>query len=349
MSRFRIGVVGAASLRGKELSEELGDSSLGASEFVLLDEDDAVGQVTAAADEVSIILPVQADSFAHMDFVFFSGEAGVTRRYWQDARRAGASIVDMTYALEAEKEVLISAPWVNEDLSGSKGYQPCEPDLKTPAVVPAHPAALMLALVAARVQKIDRLKTVAATVMEPASEYGAATMDELHQQTVKLLSFQTLPRDQYDAQVSFNLLPSLGAAAQIKLSATEQRIRRHYTELTQGLLPQLAVQLIQAPVFHGYAISLLVEFAGAMTVEQVEGALAGEHVEVTRGESEPPSNVNSAGRKDILVQVRKEPDSPAQGSRFWLWMSADNLKLAAANAIACAAELRRLRPHGKVQ
>jgi hypothetical protein len=49
-------------------------------------------------------------------------------------------------------------------------------------------------------------------------------MDELHQQTVSLLSFQSLPREQYDAQVAFNLLPSLGDAAKVKLAATKQRI-----------------------------------------------------------------------------------------------------------------------------
>ena len=37
-------------------------------------------------------------------------------------------------------------------------------------------------------------------------------MDEMHQQTVNLLSFQSLPQEQYDAQVSFNLLPALGEA-----------------------------------------------------------------------------------------------------------------------------------------
>jgi aspartate-semialdehyde dehydrogenase len=32
-----------------------------------------------------------------------------------------------------------------------------------------------------------------------------------------------------------------------------------------------------------------------------------------------------------------------------VWMAADNLKLMALNAIACAIELKRLRPLGKVQ
>ena len=126
------------------------------------------------------------------------------------------------------------------------------PDLNTPAVVAAHPVAVMLALVAGKLQAKLALSSVAATVMEPASEYGRAAMDELHQQTVNLLSFQTLPREQYDAQVSFNLLPALGEAAKVKLGATEQRIRRHYAGLSDGQLPALALQMVQAPVFHGY-------------------------------------------------------------------------------------------------
>ncbi len=47
-----------------------------------------------------------------MDFVFFTGSAVVTKKHWQEARRAGASIVDLTYALDGEKDVLVRAPWV---------------------------------------------------------------------------------------------------------------------------------------------------------------------------------------------------------------------------------------------
>ena len=40
-------------------------------------------------------------------------------------------------------------------------------------------------------------------------------MDELHQQTISLLSFQSIPKETYDAQVAFNLLPVLGEAAKV--------------------------------------------------------------------------------------------------------------------------------------
>jgi aspartate-semialdehyde dehydrogenase len=344
---YRIGIVGASSLVGKELSDELGDSLLGASDFVLLDEDEAAGQITATGDEASFIQRLEASSFEKMDFVFFASTAEVTKKYWHNARKAGASIVDMTYALAGEKDVPARAPWVGEALAATT-QNGQELDLTTPAVVAGHPAAVMLALVAARLQVKLPLKSVAATVMEPASENGRLAMDELHQQTVNLLSFQTLPREQYDAQVAFNILPSLGEAAKVKLAVTERRIREDYAAFSGGLLPPLALQVVQAPVFHGYTVSMLVEAGQSATTEQIEAALVGEHVDVISGESDPPSNLSAAGQEDIMVRVSEDIGSDGV-SRFWLWLAADNLKLAALNAIACAGELRRLRPLGKVQ
>ena len=345
---YRVGIVGASSLAGKELSDEFGESLLAASNVVLLDDEEEVaGQITAAGEEATFIQQIEPESFERMDFVFFAGDAEVTLRHWQEARRAGASIVDLTYALEEEQDVLVLSPWVSEALA-AKGRETREPDLKTPAVVPAHPVVVMLGLVTARLSTKMQLVSIAATVMEPASAHGRAAMDEMHQQTVSLLSFQSLPREQYDAQVSFNLLPTLGDGAKVKLAATEGRIRHQYAVLSDGVLPPLSLQMVQAPVFHGYVVSVLIEVAVPVTVADVERALAGEHVDLVSAESEPPSNLSAAGQEDIMARVSGDFEGE-RGTRFWLWLAADNLKLAALNAIACAGELRRLRPTGKVQ
>jgi aspartate-semialdehyde dehydrogenase len=334
---------------GKELSDALGESALAASDFVLLDDEDVAGQMTATGDEAAFIQRLEPGAFERMDFVFFAGDAAVTKRHWQDARRAGASIIDLTYALEGEKDVPVRAPWVTEALGAEAPHAGKELDLTTPAVVAAHPAAVMLALVAARLKARLPLSSVAATVMEPASEHGRLAMDELHQQTVNLLSFQGLVREQYDAQVTFNLLPALGESAKVKLPEAERRIREQYAELSSGALPALALQLVQAPVFHGYVVSLLVELGSPATAQRVEAALVGDHVDIVTKEPDPPSNLSATGQNDVMVWVRKDSGAGEQGVRFWLWMAADNLKLSALNAIACANELRRLRPLGKVQ
>jgi len=355
---YRIALVGASSLAGRELSDALAESPLATCDVLLLDDEEAAGQIATAGDEASFIQKIDAESFAGVDFVFFAGDPEKAMRYWKPARQAGASIVDMTGALEDEPGVIVRGPWVAQQgtaLPGGKALHTREPDLTTPAVVAAHPAALMLLQVAGRLKAKLPVRALSATVFEPASEHGRAAMDELHRQTVSLLSFQSLPREQFDAQVAFNLLPALGENAKVKLEPTKQRIARQYAALSGGAAPELALQLAQAPVFHGYVASVLVELESPATTGQVEVALRGQNIELTDAESEPPSNVSVAGQAEILLRVSAASagGSPAAdeipGTRFWLWMAADNLKLAALNAIACASELRRLRPHGKVQ
>lgn len=346
---YRIGVVGASSLAGKELSEELGDSPLAASSITLLeDEDDAAGNLTATGDEISFIQKLDKTSFEGMDFVFFAGEGDETRRHWQEARQAGAGIVDLTYALEGQKDVLMMSPWISEALGRQRPIG-AELHLGTQAVIPAHPVVVMLGVVAAKIQNRFALQTIAATVMEPASEHGRAAMDEMHQQTVSLLSFQDLPREQYDAQVAFNLLPALGQAAKIDLKVTEERILKQYKAVANGALPTLSLQVVQAPVFHGYAASVYVETKQAVSILQLEAALEGEHIDIVTNGSEAPSNLSAAGQEEIMVRVTNASEEEEKGTRFWLWLAADNLKLAAIHAIACAGELGRLRPSGKVQ
>jgi aspartate-semialdehyde dehydrogenase len=153
---YRIGIVGASSLAGKELSDTLAESTLAASDIILLDDEELAGQITAAGDEVTFIQKIDGDSFAAMDFVFFAGGPEATKKYWKTARLAGASIIDMTYALEAEAGVVVRGPLALPASTNSAAAQTNplthEPDLTTPAVVAAHPVTLMLLLVAGRVQ-----------------------------------------------------------------------------------------------------------------------------------------------------------------------------------------------------
>jgi aspartate-semialdehyde dehydrogenase len=352
--KYKIAIVGAASLRGKELSEVLTESAFATADFSLMDDESQLGQLEAVGDEVTFIQRIAPDAFVHEDFVFFTGSEEATRKHWPAALKAGASILDLTYALEGEPGVLVRAPWVRDVLrEGITDSRPeakaDDPDLSTPAIVPAHPVSVALGLMLGRLQELGEVKSASATVLEPASEYGRQAMDELHQQTVGLLSFQTLPKQAYDTQVAFNVVPVLGEAAKINLAASESRVRRHYELLSGGLLPEVAIQLLHAPVFHGHGISLAVELDQAVLPEHVEAALGTEHVDVVLGDADSPNNLNSAGQGDLMVRVRPHHGEETESNRFWIWASLDNLKFSALNGLACALELRKLRPLGKVQ
>jgi len=342
----KIAIVGAGSLRGKELNDALGESPFAGADFLLMDDEAELGSLEAVGDEVTFIQRIDAGSFQHVDFAFFAGEPELTRKHWQNASRAGASIIDLSGALEGEPGVLVRAPLVSDELPSGPGEAPT---LETRAVVPAHPVSVALALLLGRMAQNGPLRSVAATVLEPASQYGRAAMDELHQQTVKLLSFQELPKQVYDTQVAFNTTPAFGDAAKFSLAASESLIRRHYAVLAAGRLPEPDVQLLHVPVFHGYGISLSVELEQPMSLDQMEASLAGEHVEVVTADAEPPTNLSVAGQSNLLVRVRPHNTGDAESARFRLWAALDNLRFVALNALACALELRRLRPSGEVQ
>lgn len=341
---YKIAVVGAATLRGKELTEALSDSPFAGADFLLMDDESQIGQLDTVGDEVTFIQRIEPGSFERVDFVFFAGSPDVTLKHWENAHRAGASIIDLTAALEGQPGVLVRAPWVQDELTSGKS-----PDLQTPAVVPAHPVSVALAILLMRMQELGTVSAASATVLEPASEYGRAALDELHQQTVSLLSFQSLPKDVYDTQVAFNAIPAFGESAKFNLASSEGRIRQHYELLSNGQLPEAAIQLVHAPVFHGHNISLSVKLDEPVILEHAEAALSGDHVDILVGDADPPTNLSTAGQPDVLLRVRTQDSTETETGSFWIWAGFDNLKLYALNAIACAAELKRLRPQGKVQ
>ena len=263
---YKIAIAGASTLLGRELKDALSESPLAASDFVLFDEDTALGQLDQVGDEITFVQPIGEDAFERVDFTFFAGSADLTRKHWRQALRSGSTVLDLSGALDQETGVLIRAPWLGVDAA--------TPDLFTPAVAPAHPAALALALLMDRLQQAAPVRFAAATVLEPASEFGRAAMDELHQQTVSLLSFQGLPRAVYDAQIAYNLLAGLGESATVSLAAAEARIRRHYEALAGPSWPALALQAIHAPVFHGHTYSIAIELERPMAISALEEALA---------------------------------------------------------------------------
>jgi aspartate-semialdehyde dehydrogenase len=340
---YKIAIVGASTLVGRELKDALSESPLAASNFALLDEDEVQGQLDQVGDEITFVQPIEPDAFDRVDFTFFCGTEDLTRKHWRDALRAGSTVLDLSGALDQEAGVLVRAPWL--------GSEAVTADLFTPAVVPAHPAALALALVLERLQQAAPVRSTFATLLEPASEFGRAALDELHQQTVNLLSFQSLPRALYDAQAAYNLLAGVGEGSKVNLGAVEARVRRHYDALSAGRWPALALQVVHAPVFHGHTFSIGIDLERPTEIGAIEEALSGGHLDLVLEDTDSPSNLAATGQNDVLVRLRPEPGArnSSQVSRLWLWAASDNLRLQAQNAVACALDLRRLRPQGTVQ
>ena len=338
---YRAAIVGAASLKGKELAELLNERNFPAADIRLLDDDESLGQLEAMGDEISFIQRVRAEQFEHVDFTFFASDQESTRRSWRDARDAGSAIIDLSAVLEDQPGATVRSLWIERERG-----QVAPPELQPGPCVTAHPVAVSLALLLLRARKAGVIRRAVATVLEPASEHGQRGMDELHQQTVNLLSFQPLPKEVFDAQVAFNLVARYGQKSHPTLDSVEARVLRHYRLIAGADAPQPSLLLLQAPIFHGHALALFLETEAAVDVAELSRAFAGDHVVVTGSDEDIPSNVSSAGQSDIQLWLKADPSQP---NGVWLWVAADNLRISAVTAVECAESMMATRPTGKIQ
>jgi aspartate-semialdehyde dehydrogenase len=322
----RIVIAGASSLLGIELKSLLEESRFADADLRLLDEDVAVGTLTAAIGEAAVIQPVEEGSFDRAKFVFFTGSPEFTRANFIAARRAGGKIIDLS---GGELEQKSSAAWFPKlDWLLSREFPKEAVAYEVPSAPGAAASALTLALSKVGLRELSLVAFLA------ASEAGRLGIEELETQTGQLLSFQGVGQPIFDAQVAFNMLDRFGAASRIRLSSVRNRIRREVHAAVAGKGPFPAVQVLHAPVFYGATFTACADLDPAANAERVAEACKDAGF-VLSADGEPgPSNVAAAGEKSILL-AKPDPD-PARPGGWWFWGAADNIRLPAANAVKLA-------------
>ena len=329
-------LIGSESLLGREIRDIAATSSPALDLRLVAALGEQPGKLTLVGDEPALVGGLDAESLAGARAVFLAGSAESSRQALELLdQQPGAVIIDLTGAAEERPDARLRAPLGEAEAEGE--------DPGVPAVhVIAHPAAIALALFLRRLQAHDPIRRSVIQVFAPASEHGMPGVEELQQQTISLLSFKPLPQAIFDTQLGFNLLAQYGEEAPLALEDSELRIEHHLATLLGlpgegGGAPMPSLRLVQAPVFHGYSFSAWVEFDGNPGVEAIESGLATGSIEVRGSEFEPPTNVGQAGQGGIAVGAialdRNHPEA------CWFWLVADNLRLAAENAVALARQL----------
>lgn len=321
MPKSKAAIVGGDTLIGRELHELLGDSGL-AGEIRMISAAPGAARlvVEPGEDEAAIMAPLTVEALLGADAVFLAGTPESSRKTLELTGAHGPPLIDLTSALEDSPRARLRAPLVES-----------AQDFPIDAIhVVAHPAAIALALFYNRLAPRYVISRALVEIFEPASARDQRGITELQKQAVSLLSFKPLPKKVFDAQLSFNLLSEYGAEAPESLSGFEQCIERHLATLLSktAVAPMPSLRLIQAPVFHGYSISIWMEFETNPGVEVLRHELA--------ADEEAPNNVGIAGQGGIAVgNVRADRNNTRA---CWFWVVADNFRLQAENAVAVAKE-----------
>jgi aspartate-semialdehyde dehydrogenase len=329
---LRIAIVGATSLRGKELKEALENSALVAAEVILVDEEIYAGTITEFGGEPTMVAGVGEADFSRVHYAFFAGSPESTARHAPAALAAGATLIDLTGGLAAMPEAVPWIPTLDSVLpsprrtNGSAAAARVYLSPSVPAMIACAFAASLPAVGGSRGQVV---------FLQPVSERGHAGVEELEKQTVQLLSMQPAGQEVFDAQIAFNILDRYGPASPITLLEQRQELGRDVARYLAGRVPAPAVALLQAPVFFSYAF---MAYAEVDSPDALVPRLSAAGFRFADEDEMSPTNVSVAGESRPVLGRPTRDANVERG--WWFWGAADNVRVAAGNAVSIAERLR---------
>jgi len=339
----RVAVFGASSLLGRELLAVLEERRFPVSHLVKQESHDEAADlpIVDLGEESEPAVAADQVSAEDLDFVFIAARPASGRDLPALAKLNGAApcvVIDLVQALDATGEIL-SVPFLETD---GRRAAPGSPNDARRFASP-HAATILISSLLLRLAARFELRRAVAQVFEPVSEIGPRAIEELQKQTVSLLSFQKIPQDVFGAQLAFNLLPRLKsasprAAGGVGPGDLEPRLRLELRNYFGGRISLPALRVFHVPVFYSLAVSCYVETARREPADAITQALAGPPVAVRRPSKPAPSQVDAVGSADILVD-NVIPDADTTGA--WIWAVADNMRLAASNAVQIAERLNQ--------
>lgn len=331
----RMVIAGASSLLGAELKTLLQESMFAGWDLRLLDEEDAAGTLTEAGGEPALIQAVDESSFERARFVFFTGSPEFVERNFAAALATGAVAIDFTGRVWTKEQA--ARPWFPklDEFWNTRFIPKVQPNTHfwIPSAAAVAATSLSFGL------KSVGLRRLSITFFRPVSEAGRAGIEELETQTGQLLSFQSVGKPVFDAQVAFNLLERYGSASRQNLARVRKVLReevRACVSNQRAVLP--ALEVLHAPTFYGMMFSACAELdSGAADTESVGNACREAGFSVALDEDPTPSNVSAAGENAIQLGV-PQADATVCGT-WWFWGAADNVRLPAWNAVKLAEKL----------
>jgi aspartate-semialdehyde dehydrogenase len=303
-----IAIVGSTSLLGRELQDVLEARDFPSGRLALLETEEYAGLLQEFAGEIQITQVISPNAFDDIDIAFFACSPEIMRAYVGSGARFPELTIDLTQA-GLDGTVYLDGI-SNPRTLKSRGY-----------FVNPHPATIVIARTLWRLHDKYGLQSAAVTIFEPASQRGNAGVDELQEQTVSLLNFHQVTNKVFDGQLAFNILPEQEVSEK-----TENRIMEQLSGILPDTFPKPLITVAQMPVFHSHAYSMFVDLLATPTVPDIASQL-------DRG-TDLPSPVAVVGTDKIHVG-RIRGDANHAGA-YSVWLFADNLRVAASNAILTA-------------
>jgi aspartate-semialdehyde dehydrogenase len=304
-----VAIVGSTSPAGKQLRELL-EADTVAWKLHLLDTDEYAGLLQEFGGEIGIVQVISPERLRDADAAVFTCAPAFLDEYVTSGAYLPPVTVDATGGDRAGPAFIARHPHAARAPGSERRIQ-----------IAAGAETTILARLLTTLDEVARVESCHATVIASAADRGIEFMDRLQEETIGILNFQH--SGEPTNRLAFNVWgpgePETRRAA---------RISRQVGAMTPERCPAPAVQVAMAPTFQGTSLSVYVRLSEEVPLDEVLARLA--------ASGDAFRSAPGATPLDVLGTDRAAIANAAEGAEpgaFWLWVTADGLRVTAQNAM----------------
>jgi len=325
---MNIAIVGATGNVGRKLLEVIEKLNFKFSELYLIASDKSVGKKITFKNKTYSVLGLSDFDFSKVKIAFFSAGSAIAEK-WAPVAAKKSIVIDNSKHFRMNKDIPLVVPEVNAD--ALKLYK------NKNIIANANCSTIQLVLALKPLHDQFKIKRVIVSTYQSVSGAGNAHMNELEEQSKKVLDKQKVNPKNFTKQIAFNVIPHIDTFMEDRYTKEEWKMTVETKKILDPVI-SLTATCVRVPVFVGHSESVNIEFDSEVNAKKIreclEKAPGCKVVDETKdgGYITP---VESSG--DFITYISRIRDDQTQKNSINMWVVSDNLlKGAALNAVQIA-------------
>jgi len=325
---MNIAIVGATGNVGRKLLEVIEKLNFKFSELYLIASDKSVGKKITFKNKTYSVVGLSDFDFSKVKIAFFSAGSAIAEK-WAPIAAKKTIVIDNSKHFRMDKDIPLVVPEVNAD--NLKNYK------NKNIIANANCSTIQLVLALKPLHDQFKIKRVIVSTYQSVSGAGNAHMNELEEQSKKVLDKQKVSSKNFTKQIAFNVIPHIDSFMEDGYTKEEWKMT---VETKKILDPNivLSATCVRVPVFVGHSESVNIEFNSEVNAKSVRNCLEkapGCKVVDETKDGGYITPVESSG--DFVTYISRIRDDQTQKNSINMWVVSDNLlKGAALNAVQIA-------------
>jgi len=325
---MNIVIVGATGNVGRKLLEVIEKLNFKFSELYLIASDQSIGKKITFKSKTYSIVGLSDFDFSKVKIAFFSAGSAIAEK-WAPIAAKKTIVIDNSKHFRMDKNIPLVVPEVNADTL--KNYK------NKNIIANANCSTIQLVLALKPLHDQFKIKRVIVSTYQSVSGAGNAHMNELEEQSKKVLDKQKVSSKNFTKQIAFNVIPHIDTFMEDRYTKEEWKMTVETKKILDPNI-SLSATCVRVPVFVGHAESVNVEFNSEVNAEKIRKCLEKAPGCKVVDEAKDGGYVTpQESEGSFLTYISRIRDDKTQKNSINMWIVSDNLlKGAALNAVQIA-------------